>query len=60
MFGGEIAAMILVRDIQPSIFVFEYFANGAAFYAKDSSNVFLTSIWMLYMIDTDGLTVLVA
>jgi hypothetical protein len=47
MLGGEVVAMILVRDVQPSVLVFEYFADGAAFYAKDGANVFLTGIRVL-------------
>ena len=60
VFGREVVALIFVRDVQPSVFVFEYFADGAAFYAKDCSNVFLTGIWMLQVVDADGLAVLVA
>lgn len=47
MLGGEVVAVILVRDVQPSVLVFEYFADGAAFYAKDGANVFLTGIRVL-------------
>jgi hypothetical protein len=45
--GGEIVSLIVVRDVQPSVFVFEYFADRTAFYAKNGANVFLTGIWVL-------------
>jgi hypothetical protein len=47
MLGGEVVAVILVRDVQPSVLVLEYFADRAAFYAKDGANVFLPGIWVL-------------
>lgn len=49
--------VIVLGDVHPFCFVFEDFADGAAFDAITGSNVFLTGIGILLMVHANGLAV---
>ena len=49
--------VIVFGDVHPFCFVFEYFANGAAFYAITGSDVFLAGVGILLVVYANGLAV---
>ena len=51
------AHVIVLGDVHPFCFVFEDFADSAAFYAITGSDVFLTGVGILLMVDTNGFAV---
>lgn len=55
MFGDT--HVIVLGDIHPFCFVFEDFADGAAFDAITGGDVFLAGVGILLMVHADGLAV---
>lgn len=51
------AHVVVLGDVHPFCFVFEDFADGAAFYAITGGDVFLTGVWVLLVVYTNGLAV---
>jgi hypothetical protein len=49
--------VVVLGDVHPFCFVFEDFADGAAFDAITGSDVFLTGVGILLVVHTDGLAV---
>lgn len=49
--------VIVLGNVHPFCFVLENFANGAAFHAITSGNVFLPRIWVFLVINTDSFSV---
>ena len=51
MFGDT--HVVVLGDVHPFCFVLENFANGTAFYAITSGNIFLPCVWVFLVVDTN-------
>lgn len=60
VFGGLLVGLVFGIDVEPFVLGLEDLADGAPLYAKDGADVFLASIWMLYVVETDLLAIAVA